>query len=171
MVPGCVPEVMRSMNILSLEIQRMPKKFGVSFGDTSEYPYYSVCATGTHDTSTLRGWWEEDARMTASFYHDVLHHEGETPAHCGPQLCGEIVRQHLESPSMLAILPLQDWLSTDAGLSYAGDPADERINDPSVSRHYWRWRMHLALEDLLAASNFNSRLRSLILASGRGSHL
>ncbi|MBQ4287478.1 MAG: 4-alpha-glucanotransferase [Bacteroidales bacterium] len=168
MVPGCVPEVMRSMNILSLEIQRMPKKFGEAFGDTSAYPYYSVCATGTHDTSTLRGWWEENSRVAESFWCDVLHHEGEAPVQCGPQLCREIVGQHLESPSMLAILPLQDWLSTDAGLAYAGNPADERINDPSVPRHYWRWRMHITLEDLLSASDFNSRLRTAIRESGRG---
>jgi len=168
MVPGCVPEVMGSMNILSLEIQRMPKKFGEAFGDTSAYPYYSVCATGTHDTSTLRGWWEEDPRMTASFWRDVLHHEGEAPLHCGPQLCKEIVGQHLDSPSMLAILPLQDWLSMDPDLRYGGNPSAERINDPSVSRHYWRWRMHITLEKLLSATDFNSRLSTLIQKSGRG---
>ena len=159
---------MGSMNILSLEIQRMPKKFGEAFGDTSAYPYYSVCATGTHDTSTLRGWWEEDPRVTASFWRDVLHHEGEAPLHCGPQLCKEIVGQHLDSPSMLAILPLQDWLSMDPDLRYGGNPAAERINDPSVSRHYWRWRMHLTLEKLLSATDFNSRLNALIQKSGRG---
>mgnify|MGYP004559152801 CR=1 FL=1 len=168
MIPACVPEVMKDLRILSLEIQRMPKAFGEEFGDPVGYPYMSVCATGTHDTSTLRGWWEEDHEASERFFHKVLHCEGQAPHSCEPWICGRIVRQHLESPSMLCILPLQDWMSIDGEVRYQGKPADERINIPADPHHYWRWRMHLTIEDLLSRSDFNRNLHDLISDSGRG---
>ena len=60
MVPDCVPWVMEQLQILSLEIQRMPKNPQHEFGHVWEYPYRSVCTISTHDMATLRGWWEED---------------------------------------------------------------------------------------------------------------
>ncbi len=167
MIPACVPEVMKDLRILSLEIQRMPKSPEKTFDDPASYPYLSVCATGTHDTSTLRGWWEEDRQMTERFYHEVLHCEGKAPAACEPWVCEMIVRQHLASPSMLCILPLQDWISVDGNVRWQGRPEDERINVPAVSRHYWRWRMHITLERLLADKGLVSHLRGLILDSER----
>jgi 4-alpha-glucanotransferase len=105
--------------------------------------------------------------MTAKYFHQMLHCEGQAPALCEPWICERIVSQHLDSPSMFCILPLQDWLSIDGTVRYQGDPADERINVPANPRHYWRWRMHTTLEDLIAQSAFNSRLKELIASSGR----
>ena len=68
---------------------------------------------------------------------------------------------------MLTILPLQDWLAMDGELRYGGDPADERINEPSDPDHYWHYRMHLTLEKLVAAGEFNSLVKSMISDSGR----
>ena len=167
MIPACVPEVMKDLGILSLEIQRMPKSPEKTFDDPATYPYLSVCATGTHDTSTLRGWWEEDREMSERFFHEILRCEGAAPFFCEPWVCERIVGQHLASPSMLCVLPLQDWLSIDGEVRYQGDPKDERINIPAIPNHYWRWRMHLTLEDLLARTSFNTRLRALISTSGR----
>jgi 4-alpha-glucanotransferase len=167
MIPACVPEVMKDLRILSLEIQRMPKSPDRVFDDPASYPYLSVCATGTHDTSTLRGWWQEDRPMTGRFYHEVLHCEGQAPHDCDPWVCEMIVKQHLDSPSMLCVLPLQDWMSIDGEVRYQGKPEDERINIPANSHHYWRWRMHITLEDLLSRSDFNRNLRNLVSDSGR----
>lgn len=69
MVPDCVPWVMNQLQILSLEIQRMPKSPAHEFGQVHEYPFQSVCTIGTHDMSTFRGWWEEDKELTERFYH------------------------------------------------------------------------------------------------------
>lgn len=168
MIPACVPEVMRNLRILSLEIQRMPKSPERTFDDPASYPYLSVCATGTHDTSTLRGWWEEDREMSESFFHEVLRCDGAAPYSCEPWICKMIVGRHLESPSMLCVLPLQDWMSIDGGIRYQGSPKDERINVPAVPDHYWRWRMHISLEDLLGRAAFNGTLRAMVSASGRG---
>ncbi len=168
MIPACVPETMEDLSILSLEIQRMPKDVHVEFARCEEYPYLSVCATGTHDTSPLRAWWEEDRDLTRRFFNNVLGCSGDAPYFCEPWVAEMIVRQHLKSPSMLSILPLQDWLAVDGDVRYQGNPADERINIPANPRHYWRYRMHCTLESLISNEALNSRLRSLVESSGRG---
>ena len=167
MIPATVPEVMADLRILSLEIQRMPKAYGVQFANPSDYPYLSVCTTSTHDMNPVRAWWEEDEKVTESFYRNVLGgKEEKTPAVCLPQICRQILQQHLDSPAMLTILPLQDWLSMDAELRRP-DPHAERINIPADPDHYWRYRMHLTIEQLSAASDFNAELSEMIMESGR----
>lgn len=166
MIPGCVPDVMSEYQILSLEIQRMSKKFGERFADPAAYPYYSVCTTSTHDMNPLRAWWEEDRDVTGHFWKEVLGYPGEAPVHCEPWICRRIIEMNLESPSMLVILPLQDWLSTDGALRL-DDPFKERINIPARPRHYWRYRMHQTLECLLRQDRFNAGIMEMVSASGR----
>lgn len=166
MVPGCVPWVMNQLQILSLEIQRMPKSPGYDFGRPSEYPFLSVCTAGTHDMSTLRGWWEEDRSLTEKFYHNELGHWGDVPLHAPGWLCEEILRKHLDSPSMLCILTWQDWTSIDEGLRNP-DIESERINVPANPNQYWRWRMHITIEQLMREYEFNDSIRRLIRSSGR----
>ncbi len=165
MIPDCVAPVMSDLKILSLEIQRMPKDFGVEFADPGHYPYLCVCTTSTHDMNPLRAWWEEDRETSGRFYR-FLGYGGEAPQDCEPWLCGRIVKDHLDSPAMLTILPLQDWLSIDGTLR-ARDPHSERINVPADSRHYWRYRLHIPLETLCKSESFNARLKDLISGSGR----
>ena len=160
MIPSCVPSVMDELHILSLEIQQMPKELGVTFGDPARYPYHSVCTTSSHDMANIRAWWEEDHSLTQRYWNEMLHHKDKAPKKCEPWICEEIIRSHMASPSMLAILPLQDWLGIDGKLRYA-DPFAERINIPANPRHYWRYRMHLFLEDLLKAEDFNNRVKAL----------
>ncbi len=166
MIPDCVPDVMRQLQILALEIQRMPKDPGADFGDTWHYPYYSVCMTSTHDMAGIRGWWESNPEMTQRFYNSVLHESGAAPQFAEPWICDKIVNLHLESPSMLCILPLQDWMACDGGLR-RGNPHDEQINEPANPRHYWRYRMHLTLEELMGNDTFNAAMRQRIAESNR----
>lgn len=166
MVPECVPWVMNDLDILSLEIERMPKTPGLLFNDTAKYPVRSVCTTGTHDMATLRMWWEEDKELTQKYFNTVLHHDGPAPAVLSGKLCEEIITRHLQSPSILCVLPLQDWLAVDERLRLK-DCNKERINIPADTCHYWRYRMHLSLESLIADNKFNDKIASLILAAGR----
>ncbi|MDR0987997.1 MAG: 4-alpha-glucanotransferase [Prevotellaceae bacterium] len=161
MIPDCVPQVMNELHLLSLEVERMPKVPGQAFGRPADYPYASVCTTSTHDLSTLRGWWEEEPQLRARYYREVLGGRGEVPETATPEVCEAILCRQLQAGSMLCILPLQDWLSIDAQLRSA-DAAGERINVPSDPHHYWRWRMHLTLEQLRAADTLNRRIRELI---------
>lgn len=161
MIPACVPEVMASQRILSLEIERMPKALGVAFGDTVNYPYLSVAATSTHDMSTMRGWWREDGELRQRYWREVMRRQGEAEAECSAESARFIVERHMLSGSMLAILPLQDWLAIDESMR-AADPDSERINVPANPNHYWRYRMHLTVEDLLISAEFNCLVAELV---------
>ena len=166
MVPDCVPWVMNELRILSLEIQTMPKDPNIRFGKLSHNPYRSVCTFSTHDMPPLRQWWDEDAEQTQAYYNIPLRRGGEAPHPLPGWLAKDIVSRQLTSPSMLCLLSLQDWLSIDEGLRLP-DPNAERINIPANPRHYWRYRMHLTIEQLMAADDFNNEIRSLVSQSGR----
>jgi len=166
MVPACVPDVMNDLGILSLEVQRMPKNPKIEFGSPAEYPYMSVATPSSHDTSTIRGWWEEDPARSQKFYNQILGNYGGSPYFCEPWVVKQIIAQHLYSPSMWAIFPLQDLLGMDEKLRLL-DARSERINVPANPKHYWRYRMHLSLEELLKEDDFNQLLVRFNKDSGR----
>ena len=144
MVPACVPDVMGQLQILSLEVQRMPKETTQRYVDLNNVPYLSVCCTGTHDTSPVRMWWRENRENTQWFYNNILHQGGAAPEDLTPELAQQIVDMHVNSKSMWAILPWQDYMACD-GANRFPNPDAERINDPSNPRHIWCWRMHVEL--------------------------
>ena len=166
MVPDCVPWVMNELRILSLEIQSMPKEQGIRFGKLSHNPYRSVCTISTHDMATLRQWWDEDEERTQDYYVSRLRRDGAAPHPLPGWLAKDIVSRHLTSPSMLCLLSLQDWLAINEKLRLPDQNA-ERINIPANPRHYWRYRMHLTLEQLLKEDEFNLDVAELIINSNR----
>jgi 4-alpha-glucanotransferase len=166
LVPGCVPEVMHQLGLLSLEIQRMPKDPKRTFFHPADAPYLSVVTPSTHDISTIRGWWEEDRDLTQQFFNDELGQWGASPYFCDAWVNKAIVVQHLYSPAMWSIFQLQDILGGDRKIRRP-NPHDERINVPANPKHYWRYRMHLTLEDLIKADDFNTEFAANIKGSGR----
>lgn len=168
MVPACVPDVMRDLGILTLEIQRMAKNPQTEFLAAADIPYWSVCSPSTHDMAPLRLWWEEmPADQRKRFYHQALGAWGSTPSSCTSALAEAVLRRHLHWRAMWVIFPLQDFLAIDEQLRHP-DPAAERINVPAIAQHYWRYRMHLSIEALMQANHFNSRLRQMLQEAGRG---
>ncbi len=167
MVPHCVPDVMQQLGLLSLEIQRMPKDATRAFFHPNDAPYLSVVTPSTHDMSTIRGWWEEDRTRIQQFFNQELGQWGEAPAFCEAWINKAIVMQHLHSPAMWSIFQWQDLVGMDEQLRRE-NPADERINLPANPKHYWQYRMHIALEDLLKESDFNQSLKEYIKNSNRG---
>lgn len=167
MVPACVPGVMDELQILSLAIQRMPND-DREFWHPADTPYLSVTSTGSHDMSTLREWWQEDTEQTQRFYNSILGRSGGAPYYCEPWMAKEVIQQHLESPSMLAILPLQDFVAMNGKLRRLL-PEEERINVPANPQHYWRYRFHLSMEALLEEESFNGFMREMIDRGGRSS--
>ena len=166
MIPACVPWVMRNLQILSLEIQRMPKEYGVPFARPASYPYLSVATPSTHDMSTLRAWWREDAAATQRFYNEELHYEGEAPENLTGVLATDIIRAHMDSSSLLALFAWQDLMAMDERLRRA-DYGAERINEPANRNHVWCYRMHITIEQLLDERGFNDFLRSMIIETKR----
>lgn len=167
MVPGCVPDVMNDLGILSLEIQRMPKKTGSTFFHPKDAPYLSVVTPSTHDMSTIRGWWEEDRKLSQRFYNEQLQREGDAPFFCEPWINRAIIEQHIYSPAMWSIFQLQDLMGSDGDIRRE-NPNDERINVPANPKHYWQYRMHLSLADLMGKKGFNDDLKEMLVGSGRG---
>ncbi len=166
MVPACVPQALKQLGLLSLEVQRMPKTSEHEFSRPQDAPYLSVVTPSTHDTSTLRGWWNEDRSVIQRFYNHELGLSGPAPEECDPWISRKIVQQHLTSPAMWSIFQLQDLLGMDQHLRRP-NPAEERINVPADAQNYWRYRMHLRLEDLLQATDFNAGLKQDVEQSGR----
>ena len=166
MVPDCVPWVMNELKILSLELQSMPKSVTTRFGHLSQNPYRSVCTISSHDMPTLRQWWDEDYERTQDYYNSMLHREGPAPHPLPGWLAKDIIARHLDSPSMLCILSVQDWLAMDERLRLP-DADAERINIPANPKHYWRYRMHLNIEDLIADGKFIDDISTLVSQAGR----
>jgi 4-alpha-glucanotransferase len=166
MVPACVAPVMNQLRILSLEIQTMPKGYGIRFAHLENNPYMSVVTIFTHDMPTLRQWWQEDEERRQAFYNEMLQKDGRAPESMPGWLCEEVIARHLFSPSMLCLISLQDWLSMDEELR-SENIEHERINVPANPNHYWRYRMHLGIEQLMQADAFNDKIRMMIERGGR----
>lgn len=167
MIPACVHPVMQELGILGLRIQRMPSEPGVEFADPLKYPYMTVASPSSHDTSTLRAWYEADDARREQYYLKALGGEdSKAPEKCTADVAATIVGQHMESPSMLAIFALQDLMALSPAL--ASRPAEEEtINDPTNPEHYWRYRMHVTLETLIKDDVLSQRLRGMVSESGR----
>jgi len=166
MVPHCVPDVMKQLGILSLEIQRMPKETTREFFHPNDAPYLSVITPSTHDMSTIRGWWEEDRGSTQRYFNNILGQHGGAPYFCEAWVNRAVVLQHLYCPAMWTIFQLQDILGMSETIRRQ-NPHEERINIPANPKHYWKYRMHLTLEELLKQKQFNEELKGYVVHSGR----
>lgn len=166
MVPQVVPQVMNDLAILSLQVQRMPSDSKKRFSHPADAPYLSVVSPSSHDTSTLRQWWRENREDTQYFYNNLMGHYGKAPEELSPEFLEQILHQHLYSPAMLSVIPLQEFLGIDASLRNPDEDA-ERINIPAVFPHYWKYRMHIEIEQLLENENFSDKLNRIHQKSGR----
>ncbi len=166
MVPDCVPWVMNELKIMSLELQSMPKDPQVKFGHLSRNPYRSVCTISSHDMPTLRQWWDEDWDRTQEYYNTMLYRGGAAPHPLPGWLARDIISRHLTCPSMLTVISIQDWMAIDEDLRLKDQNA-ERINIPANPHHYWRYRMHVTIEDLMNNKEFTNNISELISQSGR----
>lgn len=142
-------------------------------GVFSGNPYLSVDTPSTHDMATIRQCWSLDHEGARACWTRTLSQDGDVPEDATAESCREILKCHFESPSIWCLVSLQDLLSMDATLRNPHLQA-ERINDPAgpseeLPETYanWTWRMHLNIEDLYAAVDFNERLHNLLRLTGR----
>jgi len=104
--------------------------------------------------------------MTQRFFNNELGQWGTAPYFCEPWINKIIVVQNLYSTAMWSIFQLQDLLGMDGALRRQ-NPNEERINVPANPQNYWRYRMHLTLEQLINSNEFNAELKNEIMQSGR----
>ena len=166
MLPDCVEPVLDQLRILTLEIQTMPKQQGFEFAHLEANPIRSVASISTHDMASLRLWWQESAERRQRYWVTMLQKEGRAPEQLPAHLAEEMIARHLYCPSMLCILSLQDWLAMDAELR-GKNPQDERINTPSDAYNRWQWRMPLTIEQLLKATRYNNKVKTMVQRSRR----
>ncbi len=163
MIPSCVHPVLKDLNILTLEIETMPKQPNRQFSNLQEAPLYSVDTIATHDMAPLRLWWKQNPVNAANYWRNVLGQHSEPPVLLEPEHCEMIIRHHMESNSLLCVLSLQDWMGIDADLR-SDVLEQEQINHPEIPRHYWRWRMLPTIEQLQANTSFTKRVKKLASA-------
>ena len=166
MVPDFVENVLKGREILSLQVQRMPKKIGENFSHPKNAIYLSVVTPSTHDMSTIRQWWEEEKDNIQYFYKNLMEQQGNAPFYCEPWICKKIISQHLYSPAMWAVFLVQDLMAMDDTIRRE-NPAEERINVPADPNHSWDYRMHITLESLLENIPFIHEFKALVKQSGR----
>ncbi|MDR6158920.1 4-alpha-glucanotransferase [Chryseobacterium sp. SLBN-27] len=165
LVPDCVPVVMDELAIVALKVQRMPSD-NIPFYNPKNAGYLNVVTASSHDSSTLRQWWKENPSLTQQYFNLQLIQYGHAPENLDPYLAEIIMKQHLYNDAMLAIFPIQEFFATDSQLANI-EIDNERINNPAVFPHYWRYRMHLKLEDLKHQEDFNKKISDWVKNSGR----
>lgn len=135
-LPKSIQEVLSSLELLSLEVLRMPKCLGKRFVEPQDIPWLSVLTTGTHDMASLRAWWASLSNSERQELAELYHFTDEvTPR--------GLVKALLREPrALLLILPLQDWF-TLTGYGAEIDPQDEQVNIPEDPRHVWNYRVPL----------------------------
>jgi 4-alpha-glucanotransferase len=163
-VPECVPRVLADLGILGLRIERWAREWkrpGSPFIPPAEYPALTVATPSVHDTSTLRGWWEED-RAERQAYFPLLELEGPCPERMTPETHAAIVERMLGARSRLCVFQLQELLDLDPEL-WSIDPRADRINVPgTVADTNWTWRMPLTVEALAGRTGLADRLGAMV---------
>lgn len=122
-----------------------------TFHRPEAYPTHSAAYTGTHDNSTIVGWYLErqDGKT-----EDILDLYLQDPDKSGMPVHWQLISMVLRSRSELAIVPLQDVLGLDNSA---------RMNIPGQAEGNWQWRY--CTQDL--TPEIIDRLRILTLAGDR----
>jgi 4-alpha-glucanotransferase len=176
-VPDCVPEVLGELGILGLRVLRWARRWneaGQPYISPAEYPRLSVACASVHDSSSLRGWWEEEAdrHATWSLAADCLRRDiGPCPEKLGPREAETLHELVASSNSLFAVYPIQDLIALSEA-HRPTDPRDERINVPGVvSEGNWTYRMFASIEELAGDRSLAARIRRIAKArpaSARG---
>ncbi|HPX46704.1 MAG TPA: 4-alpha-glucanotransferase [Treponemataceae bacterium] len=173
-IPESVPEVLDTFNILGLKVIRWERKWtepGQPFKDICAYPVKSVATTSVHDSSTIRGWWEQEngGNDFTRDYGSILDGLPEDTQQAAKnsfsvELAKRVLEKLSETSSALFVVPLQDFLYLDQTF-YAENPDDERINVPgSVSTFNWTYRLPVTCEELIKNKNLIASIRSVLSA-------
>ncbi len=162
-IPPCVPKVLNDLSIYSLKIERWAKEWnqpGEPYTPLDQYPKLSVCTPSCHDTSTLRGWWEESNWDKKQYLGELQWKEA--PDFLSIELTKAILLRNLKTSSQITIFPLQDWLALTYDFrTYHSE--EERINVPgTVNEVNWNWKMKPTLSELMKNQNLKAEILTLI---------
>lgn len=169
MIPETVPEVLNMLEILSLDLERMPKKVSSNgWSNPKNLPYNSICTTSTHDMPPMRAWWQELGRERQGQYLvEQLPERMLTPNSSQQDIFTCIVASHIASPAMFVILPIQDWMSISTEL-YLQKAEQEQINHPEDPHQKWNYRLPIDMvEAQVKYANWTRRIREMLQVVNR----
>lgn len=124
-------------------------------GAPHTFPERSVCYTGTHDNTTLEGWFSEGPAADVALacrYFGLNEAEGRVRG---------MIRGAMACPSALCMVPMQDWLGLDARA---------RMNTPGTVGPNWRWRLTPGWQRFGLASEIASITRTFGRSRKRRTH-
>lgn len=170
---GELPFIAEDLGLITEEVHQLRQEVGLpgmrvlqfgfdqaddDFHRPNTYPEDSVAYTGTHDNDTLVGWLKQrlaGAPDRLDGAPDPLDQWIETHPHPpGEPVYWQLIDAVLQSPSRIAIIPMQDLLGLDNSA---------RMNIPGQAAGNWTWRMSdEAINNALA-----SKLKELTLRAGR----
>lgn len=163
-VPACVPEILDELGLPGLRLERNHRHEDGRFEDPAGWPANSLACPTTHDSPTLRGWWEGELDPATRAAYAGSAGWDEVPGRLESRHVEAMLRRNLAAGSHLVVLALQDLLALDPALR-PDDPDDERINVPGTPpEENWSWRMPVELDELTAGGSWGQRVRSLLSA-------
>jgi 4-alpha-glucanotransferase len=167
---GRLPIVAEDLGLITPDVIALRDRFGFPgmrivyegfFGDASHsflphhHQRHGLVYSSTHDSDTVRGFWDAATPAQRDFAAAYLGLEGLAPDEAAAQVAAAVVRATFTSVADLALVPLQDLL---------GAGSDERMNRPGTAAGNWGWRCSWAR---LLADDIGPRLLRLTRASGR----
>ena len=163
LVDPYIPDVLKELGILGLSVIRWEPQF-----QPEAQRMLAVLTTSTHDTSTLRQWWEDSStepEIKAQFWEIFAGYtDKEVPPHLSDVDLQSILLKLYETSSLVAIIPFWEILE-----AFYKEP-EKRINIPGMGgKVNWLSRMENPLDVYLTAKyeKINDRFRHAISKSGR----
>ena len=129
-IPDYMRQMMQELSMPGYKVLRWEKDNEV-FREPRNYPKASVATTGTHDTETLKEWWQDmPSWQRANFWEMVSAQKTDGNIEWSKEIHKGILKRTLGSGSCLVILPFQDILGQEG-----------RINTPgTVNEENWTYR-------------------------------
>jgi 4-alpha-glucanotransferase len=143
---GVVPDFVRAslaeQEIPGTKVLRWENDRGVP-RDVTKFPHVSVAVTGTHDTESLRTWWEglsDGERELQLAQPQLARLRGPTQAQFTPETRSALLELAYVASSDALLTPVTDALGWT-----------DRMNTPgTVGTHNWTFRLPWALEELFS---------------------
>ncbi len=134
---GVIPDYMRAMMkeicLPGYRVLRWEKDNEV-FREPRNYPFYSLATTSTHDTDTLKEWWDSMEKwQRANIWEMISAQKTDGNVPFSEDTHKAILQRVMQSGSSMVIFPIQDIIGEGG-----------RINTPgTVSEDNWTYRVPL----------------------------
>ena len=162
-----MPRVLESLSINALRVvrwNRLWKQAGQPYVAFENYPVLSVATSSVHDSSTLRGWWDQEADAKdfgRSFLHEQAENTYEHKAF-SPDICNKVLSAMAKAKSRYFINPIQDFLHLDPQY-YDENCDDERINIPgTVNTFNWTYKLPVFIEELEKNNDLIKKIKNIV---------